>query len=247
MSRMQSLLLVSEDKKKREGYLKNLYKEFKINNFDIYTVESEKSIGIEEIRIFQKKIFLKPIKSLNKTVVVNNAQTLTIEAQNALLKVLEEPPANTVIILNTNNENALLPTILSRCKIIKLKVDLKTLEEKEKKEVLYLLDLLFLNEVGAKLKLAQDISKTKEETIFQLEKMVLVLREKLLERTSEKDESKPSIAQLFYCFIALNKTYVIIKTTNVNPRLALENLFLSLTIESTIPVCQFNSKPGLES
>ena len=233
---MQSLLVVSKDKKKQEEYLNQLFLELGIAGFDIHTVESEKSIGIEEVRIFQKKIFLKPIKSPIKAVLINCAETLTLEAQNALLKVLEEPPTHTIIILNASNENTLLPTILSRCKIVKLNIESKILEEKEREETSNLLEILFSEKTGSKLKLAQEISKTKEECLLILEKIILTLREKLMD--------SPTV-QLLHCSIVLNKTYTIIKTTNVNSRLALENLFLN--IESTIPVCQFDSKPGLES
>lgn len=242
---MQSLLIVSEDKKIQENYLRQLFTDSKIDIIDVYTLESEKSIGIEEIRSLQKKLFLKPIKSPSKAIAINDAQTLTIESQNALLKVLEEPPRNTIIILNASNENALLPTILSRCKIIKLKNKPRILEEKEEKEILELLSLLSSQKTGEKLKLAENLSKTKEETILKLEKIILVLRKNLLEEIGEVRENNRSIVQLFNCYTTLNKVYVTIKTTNVNSRLALENLFLSF--ESPIPVCQFNSKPGLES
>jgi DNA polymerase-3 subunit delta' len=53
-------------------------------------------------------------KNINRVVLISEADKLTTEAQNALLKVLEEPPAKTSIILTTDSETNLLPTILSR-------------------------------------------------------------------------------------------------------------------------------------
>ena len=64
---------------------------------------------------------LKPFKGKTKVVVIQSYESITKEAQNALLKVLEEPPANTLIIILTLKKEFLLPTILSRCKIINLK------------------------------------------------------------------------------------------------------------------------------
>lgn len=72
-------------------------------------------IKIEQIRNMQKEILQKPIVSNKKVYIINDSDAMTEEAQNCLLKTLEEPPEFAVIILITNNENALLNTIKSRC------------------------------------------------------------------------------------------------------------------------------------
>ena len=76
------------------------------------------SIKIEQIRELQKKIQEKPIISLKKVYIIDNADLMTQEAQNCLLKTLEEPPEFATIILIGSNENAFLTTIKSRCMII---------------------------------------------------------------------------------------------------------------------------------
>lgn len=76
------------------------------------------SIKIAQIRNLQSDILVKPYKSY-KIYVINEAQKMTVEAQNALLKTLEEPPKYAIIILITNNKESLLDTIKSRCEIIK--------------------------------------------------------------------------------------------------------------------------------
>lgn len=76
------------------------------------------SIKIAQIRKLQSDILVKPYKSY-KIYVINEAQKMTVEAQNALLKTLEEPPKYAIIILITNNKESLLDTIKSRCEIIK--------------------------------------------------------------------------------------------------------------------------------
>ena len=77
--------------------------------------EDGKSIKIEQIRYFQEKIVEKPITSTKKVYVIYNSDCMTKEAQNCLLKTLEEPPQYAVIILVLSNESKLLPTIKSRC------------------------------------------------------------------------------------------------------------------------------------
>ena len=76
------------------------------------------SIKIAHIRKLQSDILVKPYKSY-KIYVIDEAQKMTVEAQNALLKTLEEPPKYAIIILITNNKESLLDTIKSRCEIIK--------------------------------------------------------------------------------------------------------------------------------
>ena len=76
------------------------------------------SIKIAQIRKMQTDILVKPYKSY-KIYVFDEEQKMTVEAQNALLKTLEEPPKYAIIILITNNKESLLDTIKSRCEIIK--------------------------------------------------------------------------------------------------------------------------------
>ena len=80
----------------------------KINN-------EEENIKIDEIRKFIEKVIEKPIISKNKVYIINAADKMTKEAQNCLLKTLEEPPEFVTIILISSNENMLLTTIKSRC------------------------------------------------------------------------------------------------------------------------------------
>lgn len=77
------------------------------------------AIKIEYIRQLQKEINLKPYEARKKVFIINDAHNLTAEASNALLKTLEEPPQNSLIILVTSQPNLLFKTIISRCQIIK--------------------------------------------------------------------------------------------------------------------------------
>lgn len=94
------------------------------NQPDIIRVIHEKpgSIGVDDIRAqINGDIAIKPYSSSRKIYIINEAEKMTVQAQNALLKTLEEPPAYAVILLLTTNVNAFLPTILSRCVVLNMK------------------------------------------------------------------------------------------------------------------------------
>jgi len=76
-----------------------------------------KNIGIRiaSIRMLEHRIQLSPNEGNYKICIIENADKMTIQAANAFLKTLEEPPEDTIIILTTSKPNSLLPTILSRC------------------------------------------------------------------------------------------------------------------------------------
>lgn len=72
-------------------------------------------LGIDFVRSMIRRTMLKPNSQSTDLYIIDKAHELTEEAQNALLKTLEEPPESVCIILITNNAALLLPTILSRC------------------------------------------------------------------------------------------------------------------------------------
>lgn len=94
------------------------------NHPDLIHVTHEKvgSIGVDDIREqINETIMIRPYSSYYKIYIVDEAEKMTVQAQNALLKTIEEPPAYAVIILLTTNPESFLPTILSRCVQLKLK------------------------------------------------------------------------------------------------------------------------------
>ena len=103
------------------------------NHPDYIEIEPDgKNIKIDQIRELIKKAYEKPIISLKKVYIINDADLMTKEAQNCLLKTLEEPPNYVTIILVVSNENKLLNTIKSRC----LKIVFSRLNECELKNYL---------------------------------------------------------------------------------------------------------------
>jgi DNA polymerase III delta prime subunit len=215
---MQSFLIIAKNKNEATSYASDLLKENKVDPLDVNLQTYEKAMGIEDVRNIQKAILLKPFRGKIKAVVVNAYENITTEAQNSLLKILEEPPINTIIIIATSTKEFLLPTIISRCKIISLWEKETKLPKEDLSKFQDILNTLFNSKTGDKLKIAQDIASDKEDVGLWLEKMAIFAKDKL----AENDNAK------YLKFLKeLQKTYKNIKSTNVSPRVALENLFLS--------------------
>ncbi len=83
---------------------------------DFIVLEAQgKTIGIEPVRQVAKQVNVRPLEGGRRVVLIDDAEKMTPEAQNALLKTLEEPPENNIFILVTSRTDLLLPTIMSRC------------------------------------------------------------------------------------------------------------------------------------
>lgn len=97
-------------------------KKYKSDNpFHKISIPKSKTIPISLIRNLKKELFLKSVDSGRKIVLIFDAHKLCVgdgSSANAILKILEEPPANTTFILVSDYKGQLLPTILSRCQII---------------------------------------------------------------------------------------------------------------------------------
>ena len=225
---MTSFIISSSNKNQRELYISDFCKSKHIDKFDIALIDKEsnakttQSIGIAEIKDLHKKIFLKPVNSKTKAVILEDAHLLTIEAQNALLKVLEEPPDNTIIILSVEAKESLLPTILSRCKLIELEPENTKLSDVENIEFIEFIKNLPEMKIGDKLKKAEELAKDKDKAVIWIGKLILALREEMLE---ENSEAQPAGLETIKSFQTL---HTLLKTTNVNPRFAIENTLLNL-------------------
>ena len=144
------------------------------NNPDFIYIEPEETkIKIDQIRNMQMKVAEKPIISANKVYIIDKADTMTQEAQNCLLKTLEEPPEYVTIILIGSNENNFLTTIKSRCtKIYFEKIsneEIKQYLNKQFKELDY--DDEILEIADGSIKRALEIRENKE-TYEELEKII---------------------------------------------------------------------------
>lgn len=217
---MQSFLISGNKDKVKEKIL-NIVTTRKVDKFDTQILEFEKQMGIPDVRLIQKSIYLKPFKSEEKAVVLFSFEGLTVEAQNALLKILEEPPENTIIIIGTSVLDDILPTIISRCIVISEENETNSNENKKNAEKIISIKS---SAIGDRLKLAQDLSKEKGSALEFLESSIYGLNDILL--NDVKNDKKTG--EIKKNLETLQEYYNSIKNTNVNLRLALENLFLSI-------------------
>ena len=127
-------------------------------NPDFFVIEPDgSSIKIEQIRQMQKSILEKPIESHKKVYIINDAETMTKEAQNCMLKTLEEPQDFIVIILIASNENNILPTVKSRC----TKVFFRNLDDAD--------IIKYINEENSEIDINKDILKLCNGSIIKAE------------------------------------------------------------------------------
>lgn len=121
---MHSFLIVSKNRQQRdlqafrlaEGLLsQKIAPSTPPSDLLVLSINNKSSIGIENVRRIGEFLKNKPWQANAKVVIVPESQLLTLEAQNALLKTLEEPPGHSYIILTSPHEGLLLPTVVSRC------------------------------------------------------------------------------------------------------------------------------------
>jgi DNA polymerase III gamma/tau subunit len=215
---MNTFIIASLSQEKSRGEADKIIESYKISEFDIEIIETEKALGIEDVRNIQKKIFLKPFKGEKKAIILNLYSGVSEEAQNSMLKFLEEQPDSTLIFLLSETHHIFLPTIISRAKVI----ELASQQAESNSESIE--RILNLSGIGERLFLAQEIAKDKNEAIKWLEEVILSAREKMIQTLDDKKES----LRLRKIIHKIELTHYDLKTTNANHRLALENLFLDI-------------------
>lgn len=117
------LLICTSKERLREEIAETLrdnLKGYRANHPDLLYMKTGEKLGITEARKVKEHFSFKPYSAKGRVAVLEDAPSLTTEAQNALLKTLEELPKEAILILGADSDANLLPTILSRCQIIRL-------------------------------------------------------------------------------------------------------------------------------
>ena len=152
------------------------------SNPDIITVTHEKpnTISVDEIRAICDDVVIKPYVGPYKIYIFPDGEKMNIQAQNALLKTLEEPPSYVVMLILTDNLDVFLPTILSRCVVLPMKPapdeDIKHFLMKEYHTPDYRADLCVSfarGNVGKAILLSQneDFERMRKQTFSLLQKI----------------------------------------------------------------------------
>jgi len=202
-----------------------LAKYLNVGQFDILRVsvlEDKKEISISQVRAIRRHLSLSSYGGGYKFAIINEAEKMNSEAANALLKTLEEPQGNTILVLITSAPEVLPKTILSRLEIIRFKpISLNQIYKN------------FLNKEYINLlqKPINDIFKTLEkivgdetEIIPLLDCWLFFFRDLLINRSATNQQR----IRFIMAVKEIQKTKNLISSTNVNQRLALENLILCI-------------------
>ncbi len=185
-----------------------------LSNPDLIILKAEASLGINEIRKLTKIIQQKPFQEKIKVAFIPQAEKLTLEAQNALLKTLEEPPPKTVIILSTPLAENLLPTIISRCHVIKLPYKINKLDNKEALKQLNLIKKIFnIKKIGERILAIQPYAKDRQTAVEFCQKSITCLHNDVLTRKN------------LSLIKAFNQALELLQK-NVNTNLVMENLVI---------------------
>jgi DNA polymerase-3 subunit delta' len=180
----------------------------KIKKSDLFIIdESNGNIKIEKIREIKKKLLLRSQNNF-KLFCILDSQNLTLESANSLLKILEEPNSQTIIILFSENMYKILPTIRSRCKLIQL-----NLEKNIDKEYIKILETLKLKKrLFEKFKLVDQLVKDEIDVSRMLEFWLQYLK------TRENE----------YLKIKIIFEYLKVYKNSINKKLFLDNLFIRI-------------------
>jgi DNA polymerase-3 subunit delta' len=215
----KSVIISSKSKTFINKELNQLFKELGIdknNEVDILRVKQKEkqSIGVEEMKDLKSWAVTKPYNSKSKISIIEKAEILTEEAQNSILKLLEEPNSSFNLVLITPNHNFLLNTVLSRCELIR---DTSLLEYEVSTFLSLSLDEKFL----LIYKMLDD--KTKNKTTIRIREFLTNLlyfyRESLINNVNMENVKFN---------INLIKDTEQMISANVYTKLALENLIINL-------------------
>lgn len=108
--------LISNDPKEQELIARGIHPDL----IELVSLPGKDKVGIAQVRDAIRQGHFSPVQGQRKVCLISYAETLTIEAANALLKILEEPPESLVFLLLAENVGDILPTILSRSSVVRL-------------------------------------------------------------------------------------------------------------------------------
>lgn len=184
------------------------------------SIESDQSIGIDAIRALIHQCSLQ--SSGQRGIWIKDAARLTTEAQNALLKLLEEPPARTTIMLTVSSPDGLLPTIISRCQLIRVRPTATKQDENNRTEQHDFWQQILNTDPPTRLALLPDLGKDRTAYSEFLQAHLRFLHATLYETTSQL--SRVRVARALKQLLVADQRI----QHNANAQLALDWCFLTL-------------------
>lgn len=210
------------------------------NQPDIIWVQHDKPnvISVDEIREqVNKDIGLRPYSSRYRIYIIDEAQLMNTQAQNALLKTIEEPPEYAIIILLSSNIDKLLPTILSRCIVLNMKpvreIDMidyltKVVGLSEKKAY-FCMGFAFGN-LGKAVRLAtsEDYNQIKSECIHILRNIYKLDIDELTMAVKNMSKYKLEMNDYFDIMLMWYRDILMLKVTNSPEKLVFKEEYVTI-------------------
>lgn len=218
---MQSYLFISSRVQFFDQEIQKLQEQLSVLPINKHVFSPPNPLSIATVRIIGTICSRKPYIYGNRLIVIYNIESSSIEAANALLKMLEEPPNFTYFVLTASNQNRLLSTIVSRCQVL---VDKQKIQKSEKGNTttVDIIRNVLSSTIGARILLSQKVASTKEDTLQFLDSTLLLLEQLLNQNQNPLGLPRVEIAKLIHKFINARK-YI---EGNVNHRQTLDVLFM---------------------
>lgn len=210
---MHAFLITGKTKEDRMNEISRRIEAWGVSAWDtVWAADEGTMIGIAAIRNFIRELQLAPRTSPAKVGVIADIHRLTVEAQNALLKTIEEPPPKTYILAETELPDAILPTIQSRCETVLLG------EAGERTPILpenFLTTLLDASP-GKRMQLVEPYIATRDDAKLFVTAIILAAQKAILTHPTH------ALTVLIRNLLAAQTQLFV----NVNPKLVLDNVFL---------------------
>lgn len=189
----------------------------------------EKEIVIEQIREARERLKFFPYELKQKFCIIEKSQRMNAEAGNALLKILEEPTESTFFVLLANDAESILPTVASRCTVLRFpRTNLPTWKEEHREQ----LKKIFKEEIFEKFDYIEKISKDKNEILDVLGDWEIVAAESLRKLVANRENQK-KIEKVADIIGSVRKAINQLEYTNASPRAVGENLVLGMSLRIT--------------
>jgi hypothetical protein len=226
---IQSIIITGNSSEKNELRLSELMRELQGSDTDSTTVSrepSELSIGIQTIRTFIRDMKLAPTVSPIHIGVIREAEFLTIEAQNAVLKLLEEPPNRAFVILLTESVSRLLPTILSRCRIIDTGFSIGDYTDGTSQTGVNIRSL-FTARQGETIAMVETLALDRPKALGWIRDLITQVRSNMIANIDVIVPGEFRAGQLAFALRVLSRAYRELET-NVTPRLVVERALFEI-------------------
>lgn len=225
---MHSFIIVCLQKREREKKREEILKKYHIGSFDQIILDDQDN-SIKSIRQAQKLLQYQTKEA--KALIIKQLGKLSLPAQQALLKTIEEPPKKTIIVIEAENREEILPTIISRSQLIFIS-SRKTLDNKQQKEITSFWAKLLKNDsLNNRLQASTSISTKyadQEQLINWLNQQMIFFETLLNKRVGEKGKKQTltpnNINQILKLLLFSKKCL----QANINIKLTIDHLFLKL-------------------